>query len=263
MLEQYSHRRNDHDLLDVSELMADAFDKDEDIGRRYMQHHLLDNFDDAASYDGPVRQITWKNLAPSRAKYGVSTGTGWLRTSLAGSSLLQMNADQSAGLCPLLTSAMLLRCFVSNHILCFSLTAPSQQMNDSTGLLFSLRSKTTSHTALQNGNKLNLFASTNSGAKNFTENQNNSGDNASYSVALSVVVAIGLSLLVLNMLVFAGVYYLDRHREKRTNSALNNSQMYSVNGAKHYEPNSLNSKSASSGSSTLTNINEHNEVGFK
>lgn len=84
MLEQYSNRRN-HDLLDVSELMADAFDKDEDIGRRYMQHHLLDNFDDAASYDGPVRQITWKNLAPSRAKYG------------AGSSLLQMNADQSAG----------------------------------------------------------------------------------------------------------------------------------------------------------------------
>ena len=147
----------------------------------------------------------------------------------------------------------------------FALTAPSQQLNESTGLLFSLRSKTTSHTALQNGNKLNLFAATNSGDrrnKNATESNNDQGDNASYSVALSVVVAIGMSLLILNMLVFAGVYYLDRHRENRNSSAANNSQMYSANGAKHYEPNSLNSKSASSGSSTLTNINEHNEVGF-
>lgn len=165
---------------------------------------------------------------------------------------------------------MLISLQVCHYYLCNCLTlynrfisAPSQ-LNESAGLLFSLRSKTTSHTALQNGNQLNLFASTSSEGKkhkNGTESGGDHGESGSYSVALSVVVAIGLSMLILNLLVFAGVYYIDRHRERRnTNSCVNSSHMYSLNGAKHFEPNSLNGKSASSGSSTLTNINEHNEV---
>lgn len=181
-MEQYTSRHN-HDAEDL----LDLFDKD-DIGLRYIRHHLLENFDDVNTYDGPVRQITLKSLSPFFAgqRKFVPTG-GWLRTS-SGS----LFADQSR---------------INTN-------------NNSTGvnknLLFSFKTKTTSHTALQDD------------GNNKSSNQNSNGtssgvdENGNYSTALSVTIAVGCSLLILNMLIFAGVYYqLDRHAKSRANSPVN------------------------------------------
>lgn len=240
MLDQYSRRRDYDGHDDNAELMADAFDKDENFGSRYIRDHLLHNFDDVSSYEGRVRQITLQTITgQSRAKYGgVATGTGWLRTgSSAGSSLLQMNADQSM--------------------------VPGTRLNESMSGLFSSHSKTAN-------DKLNtVFGDSGSSGVlggNRTGSGSDQNDPASYSTALSVTIAVGGALLVLNMLIFAGVYYqLDRHREaSRNSSPINCSQMTyhqtngCVGGMKNYE--TMNSKLHGSASTTLTAINDHSEV---
>ncbi|OTF81372.1 hypothetical protein BLA29_012693, partial [Euroglyphus maynei] len=64
----HNHHHSDHQ--DVNDLI----DVDSDIGYRYIRHHLLDNFDDENSYDGPVRQITFdKN---GQRLYSEITGSG-------------------------------------------------------------------------------------------------------------------------------------------------------------------------------------------
>src|SRR5690606_21173127 len=139
---------------------------------RYIRHHLLDNYDDVTSYDGPVRQITLKNLSPPASQRKPAFGS-WLRTSSSGS-LFQMNADQSRQ---------------SNH-------------SGSSPPLFGLvKTKTTSHTAPQSDD-----LDTKSAQSNGTTS-GGSGESGGYSTALSVTIAVGCSLLILNVLVFAGVYY--------------------------------------------------------
>lgn len=228
MLDQYSRRRNEQLEMD-DDLLVDSFDKD-DLGLRYIRHHLLDNYDNVNSYDGPVRQITLKNLSPSKAKYGVSTGTGWLRTSSsAGLSLLQMNADQSSNV-------------------------PGSHRNNNVSIQDEISKK-----------RLNLLFAENDGnnaiitnqRQNGTNNENESGENGNYSTALSVTIAVGCSLLILNMLIFAGVYYqLDRHSKSQQSSPIylgQTHQQQTNNGNNHYISGNPNLKSRGS---TVADSNE-------
>lgn len=129
-----------------------------DVGLRYIQHHLLDNYDDPSSYEGGVRQITLGNMVPFAG--GQSSRTA----SVPSGSLFQMNSDQSA---------------------------------------FNSSGKYKTSEGMMNSNHVD-------GGNTGSHQSNNSNDSTSSgtgSTALSVTLAIGGSLLVLNVLIFTGVYY--------------------------------------------------------
>ena len=136
----------------------------------YLRHHLLTDHEDLSTYDGIVRQIAFKFLAP-------------LPT-------LSQNSAISAA----------------------ATTEFVQQV--STILTTDVLEVTTASI----GDNPTAFP-----AKNINNNNTNTMivSNDNYSTALSVTIGIGCSLLILNMLIFAGVYYqLDKNR----NIAQNNNQ---------------------------------------
>ena len=83
-------------------------------------------------------------------------------------------------------------------------------------------------------------------AMNDRINLNNKSDlngvtiGANYSTALLVTIAIGCSLLILNMLIFAGVYYqLDKNSTLRQKN-VKNSRLSSSDHHSHYHYNDVN-----------------------
>lgn len=168
--EQQVHQRAENSQFEDDLLIENAFEH-EDIGLRYIRHHLLDNYDDSKSYEGAVRQITFGKIANvGKNRFGAS-------------GLLRMNADQS------------------------------RLGNDSQPNVSGKFRTNIGHGAINDR--------ADSGGSNSTRENRSKDSNASesggYSTALSVTVAIGCSLLILNMLIFGGVYYqLHRHGGKKS-----------------------------------------------
>lgn len=237
ILDQYARRRNDH--LDTDDLLLDSFDKD-DIGLRYIRHHLLDNYDAVNSYDGPVRQITLKNKTPLRVKFGMSSGTGSRIAASSGSSMLQMNSDhqlQQSGL--------------SNEA--SKTTSHTALQNDDTSSNEGRSSNNIHHKLSQHSHIPNGTNSLGTGIRN-VGSPSNIGD-GNYSTALMVTIAVGCSLLVLNMLIFAGVYYQlngrPKSRDYSPNHHSNSTPMYTTATSNMMK----NSKSGGSASTTITTLN--------
>lgn len=195
---------NEHDNKDA----FDPHDKNEDISNfRYIRHHLLDNFDDVNSYDGPVRQFSsfFNRHGHYQQQLGPNAMTGlqqkgklignWLPNSVRASSLslgslFRMNAEQLS------------------------------HSNKST-LLFGaggLKAKTTL-TFSDNNSQLDNTTTTN---KQINDNSGQSSENN----LLSATIVVGCSLLALNLLVFAGVYY---NLQKRSDSNVSQNSANNAN----------------------------------
>ncbi|CAG2170496.1 unnamed protein product, partial [Oppiella nova] len=140
----------------------------------YLRHHLLTDHEDLSTYDGVVRQIAYKFLAPlpTVSQNIVISATTELVHHMS-STIITTEVVE-------LTTTSITDI---NHPTAF----PAKNINNTT----------TTSVILQNEN---------------------------YSTALTITIGIGCSLLILNMLIFAGVYYqLDKNR----NIAQNNSNQKS------------------------------------
>lgn len=190
-----------------------AYDKDDDLGGfLYLRHHLLDNFNDLTSYDGSVRDITLKSITSGTSSARVKSTpaeTGWLRTS--GSVFSDNTGNESLNLL-----AMLNRKFSSGS-----------GGSKASSSISSLHNST--------GTVKGPEAGTSSGQ----EQQDPNSPVPSHLTALAVTIMVGFSLLVLNILIFAGVYYqLNRHsdRQQRSDDSNGTVLLYdSANNANHYE----------------------------
>ena len=129
----------------------------------YLRHHLLTDHEDLSTYDGIVRQIAFKFLAP-------------LPT-------MSQNIVISA------TTELV-------HHVSTIITTEVVEMTTTT---------------ISDINNPTAFPAKN--VNNTTSTTSVIVQNENYSTALSVTIGIGCSLLILNMLIFAGVYYqLDKNR---------------------------------------------------
>src|SRR6218665_1240789 len=209
MSEQYSRKMDNGQAEDHH----GAYDKDDDLGGfLYLRHHLLDNFNDLTSYDGPVRDITLKSITSGTSSARVKstpTETGWLRTS--GSVYSDNLGNESLTLL-----AMLNRKFASG----------------------TSGSKASSISSLHNST--GTVKGAEAGASSGQEQQDPDSPVPSHLTALAVTIMVGFSLLVLNILIFAGVYYqLNRHpdRHQQHHDDANGTVLLyeSTNNANHYD----------------------------
>jgi neuroligin len=128
----------------------------------YLRHHLLTDHENLATYDGIVRQIAFKFLAPLPTvsqNMVVSATTELVHhvSTIFNTEIVELTTNSISDI---------------NNPTAF----PARNVNNTTSTSI----------IVQNGN---------------------------YSTALSFTIAIGCSLLILNMLIFAGVYYqLDKNR---------------------------------------------------
>ncbi|EEC17876.1 conserved hypothetical protein, partial [Ixodes scapularis] len=132
-------------------------------------HHLLDDHDNPLSYDGNVRS---SDLSPLTTSTVPSSSTGVVSSSSSGAGLPQ-HPLSPAGL----------------H--------PATQGNDSMS----------SPTSWPPGAAPGLEATPTSNPLNLSDSMMVLLQYGGYSTALSVTIAVGCSLLILNVLIFAGVYY--------------------------------------------------------
>ena len=154
---------------------------EEDI---YLRHHLLHDHENPQSYDGIVRQIAFKFLeplptAPTLAlnNYANSSGNATL---FNGSSIKYSKLHNSKQL--------------SSTSSTFALSTPLSISTEQT-LISSINGN-------NNNNKTTATA--------IVMNEN------SYTTALTITIVIGCSLLLLNILIFAGIYYqLNSAKHKR------------------------------------------------
>lgn len=152
---------------------------EEDI---YLRHHLLLDHDNPQSYDGIVRQIAFKFLEP-------------LPTAVADPSQARHPAANGSD-----GSAKYSKLHHSKSVSATSST-----------FLFSTPLSVTEETISQsiNGNNHNNSHNKTT-ATAIVMNDNN------YTTALTVTIVIGISLLFLNILIFAGIYYqLNSSKHKR------------------------------------------------
>ena len=149
---------------------------EEDI---YLRHHLLYDHENPQSYDGIVRQIAFKFLEP------LPTAPTSVQKNI-----FQFNANQtnsSAKYSKLHNSRPL-----SNTSFTFQLSTPLSTVSADQSLISNNN----------NNNKTTATA--------IVMNEN------SYTTALTVTIVIGCSLLFLNILIFAGIYYqLNSSKHKR------------------------------------------------
>ena len=134
----------------------------------YLRHHLLTDHEDLSTYDGNVRQIAFKFLAP-------------LPT-------VSQNIVMSA------TTELVhhVSTIITTEVVEMTTTSISDINNPTAFPAKNVNNTTTTSVIVQNEN---------------------------YSTALSVTIGIGCSLLILNMLIFAGVYYqLDKNRNIAQNT---------------------------------------------
>ena len=128
----------------------------------YMRHHLLTDHENLATYDGIVRQIAFKFLAPLPT----------VSQNIVISATTELVQHVST--------------LITTEVLELTTTSISDMNNPTAFPAKNVNNTTSTSVIVQNGN---------------------------YSTALSVTIAIGCSLLILNMLIFAGVYYqLDKNR---------------------------------------------------
>ena len=136
----------------------------------YLRHHLLTDHEDLSTYDGIVRQIAFKFLAPL--------------PTLSQNIVISATTELVHHVSTIITTEVVEMTTTSISDLNSPTAFPTKNVNNTT----------TTSVIVQNEN---------------------------YSTALSVTIGIGCSLLILNMLIFAGVYYqLDKNR----NIAQNNNQ---------------------------------------
>ncbi|XP_054158657.1 neuroligin-4, X-linked-like [Oppia nitens] len=165
---------------------------DEDV---YLRHHLLQDHENPLTYDGVVRQIAFKFLQPlPTVPHGSSAAAGGRQqrrptiTSLLNNNNKNVNNDD-------------------NSIVNGVVSVITSEAADDEGLAKRLDKHNNSTTA--------------TALSTTTTTANNSTADNGYTTALSVTIAIGCSLLILNMLIFAGVYYqLERNAKKRSVTAL-------------------------------------------
>ena len=181
----------------------------------YLRHHLLTDHENSASYDGIVRQIAFKFFAPIPTK-----ATDLIPVN---NSLINKNRNSDK----------------------YMTTSPSNSelnVNDGANDLNQLITSEPIDAVIGN----HSMSSTEVIALNDKINLNNKSDlngvsiGANYSTALLVTIAIGCSLLILNMLIFAGVYYqLDKNSTLRQKN-VKNSRLSSSDHHSHYHYNDVN-----------------------
>lgn len=150
----------------------------------YLRHHLLSDHDNLASYDGTVRQLSFKFLSP-------------LPTVTTLSKYDTKNHQNTSSLSSLTSS---------NEETLLTTVYPTSNIKQLT--------------------TLNYNNSSIADERNSTSTSLSSGINIheNYSTAFSITIAIGSSLLILNLVIFVGVYYkLDRNNKlARLKNAENN-----------------------------------------
>lgn len=175
-------------------------DSDEQL--YYYKHHLLPDHENPESYDGVVRQISFRFLSP-----GVS---GANATSNHPSRIdLGSHAGQRPGQAAAGSGAP------SNQLKHGRPGGNSSSTASGAGRTLdgSLVTSTPASDQPMVGSGLPPIA-------NKTQATPIVMEQGSYSTALSVTIAIGCSLLILNMLIFAGVYYqLDKAKLSKNNSS--------------------------------------------
>jgi neuroligin len=145
----------------------------------YLRHHLLSDHENMASYDGIVRQIAFKFFAPI--------------------------PNKSVAIIPVLSTNKSRKKYfmtTSNIELDVNDDAEFQELITTESILNFDQNQTTTEI-------MPLGENINTNNRSQTQFITMS---ANYSTALLVTIAIGCSLLILNMLIFAGVYYqLDKN----------------------------------------------------
>ena len=177
----------------------DAVDID---GGIYLRHHLLVDHENPSSYDGIVRQIALKFLQPAPTAPSPSVQIQkQLKPQQAtqSSDILLPHLKQSSK-----TSSNSIKQNDDIYKETISISGVSVVQN-------SPNNKTNSPASMTR-NKNQNYSNTNQGDSYINQSD-------SYTTALSVTIAIGCSLLVLNMLIFAGVYYQLERAKKRENSS--------------------------------------------
>nr|XP_027205808.1 uncharacterized protein LOC113799389 [Dermatophagoides pteronyssinus] len=217
------------DSLDLD--MDSEFGSQDNIGLRYIRHHLLDNFDDPNSYDGHVRQLTLEHNIHGKNGQQLNSvgGTGvqstmkkfpgnWLRSSPG--SLFRMNADQSSNDSD------------------FSFVDGQFQMKSASGQ---------QHTAFKdNLQQPDIDDNTTTTSKRHSSGGDSGTDN-SHNL-LQATIAVGCSLLALNLLVFAGVYYnLQRQNNSTSVSSTQDSIVDSTSCTKFIPANKMDDSIRSGG----------------
>ncbi|CAG2104605.1 unnamed protein product [Medioppia subpectinata] len=179
----------------------------------YLRHHLLTDHENMASYDGIVRQIAFKFFAPIPNKSMDLIPVN--NTSITSKSRKQYDSPVS-------------------NINTNDVNVNDDGTNESHQLVVTTDSVITfynnqsivSTDVIPMIDRINLNANNNSMTAGIAIGTN-------YSTALLVTIAIGCSLLILNMLIFAGVYYqLDknsalRHHKKAKNRSASSSDHHS------------------------------------
>ncbi|XP_054157875.1 neuroligin-4, X-linked-like isoform X2 [Oppia nitens] len=176
----------------------------------YLRHHLLTDHENMASYDGIVRQLAFKFFAPIPTNKPVTdliatnnsiiskSRKQYLMTTSNDVNVNDGAGDQLVNNSPVLTNDKVLDNNNNNHTM-------------------------TATDVIAMTDKINLNNKSNDDNNN---NNNTIALTANYSTALLVTIAIGCSLLILNMLIFAGVYYqLDknsslRHKDKNNRNSI-------------------------------------------
>lgn len=169
----------------------------------YYKHHLLPDHENPDTYDGIVRQISFRFLTPANGTSATGSGlTGLGKHASAHGVRIDLSPHSSRGS----SSGS-----GSNHYKNKTLNSPAS--NDGQTIVSTEPSGELSSDSAGSG--LPPVA-------NKTQATPIVMEQGSYSTALSVTIAIGCSLLILNMLIFAGVYYqLDKAKATKNSSNLN------------------------------------------
>jgi neuroligin len=156
----------------------------------YLRHHLLSDHENMASYDGIVKQIAFKFFAPIPNK------------SVAIIPVLKTNKSRKKYFMT-----------TSNIELDVNDDAEFEELITTESILNFNQNQTTAEI-------MPLGENINTNNKSQTQFITMS---ANYSTALLVTIAIGCSLLILNMLIFAGVYYqLDKNSSLKSRNKKKN-----------------------------------------
>lgn len=159
----------------------------------YYKHHLLPDHENPDSYDGVVRQISFRFMTSPTAALNSSTkGHSSRLDLLPGRPRSSSSSTSSSGQ-------------QTRNTILGTQGGTSASSSNST-----INAPVQTTTPAPNPSKT---------ASNRTHANPMVMEQSSYSTALSVTIAIGCSLLILNMLIFAGVYYqLDRAKNSKDKS---------------------------------------------
>lgn len=202
MLEELKQQIKDHYHSHRLSLWINLIPKFQSRGQEvsFADHHLLNNYNDLSTYDGQVRDFNPAfNFLISLQQAHISNKSSVL------------NERES------------------NQI---NLTNLRQTSNSSNTVRF-ISSLTLTPSLTQNSSQLDVLSEPSQGLDNkLNSSLSNLIRQASYTTALSVNIAIGFSFLVLNALIFVGIFY---HKDRMSSDKLksrhlpNEEQVYSTN----------------------------------